>query len=267
MGRGVISIVAVVLLSFGIAVEGARANPGRLDIQNYIGSPYNNQIHETIHRSEASEDYDSYDSLYDPLFSPSGISSKIVSIIPDYEFDVDSRPEDSISSVYLETSLISQSGSSIVVSGLENELRLDMPFAEEFGWDFGTKPITFQQYDPIDPNACYPIYDVRKEINLNGGVISLPDLNGTYNSEEVYAWFQLRFDRYFTSLDGDQKTGPEDLGIFSGAWLRAVSQDDRENPDDEGAYADYNLDGTVDGADFGIFASNWLYDPNNPTTW
>ena len=38
---------------------------------------------------------------------------------------------------------------------------------------FAGKPLTFQQYDPVDPNAAYPVWDIRKIIANNQGVLPL----------------------------------------------------------------------------------------------
>ena len=258
--------IAPVLIPMMLASPVRASERGYLETQNYIGPSNTSGLHKTVHWEGNSEELDSYDVIYDPLFNPSGISSKIVSIIPGYELMRDERPLSNIF-VDLELSLNSKNGKPITVSNLENELKFEIDPEGTVG-NFGTKPITLQQYDPCDPNACYPEYDVRKVINLDGGIIPLPDLNGTYNSEEVYTWFKLAFDKYHTDLNGDQKNNFEDFAIFAGAWQRTgITLADRENPADLAAYADYDLDGNVDTNDLCIFTERWLWDANDPNTW
>ena len=119
---------------------------------------------------------------------------KIISNITEYQLRVDTRPTTSFSIIYLELSLHSQSGSALSVSNLTNELRLSLPLAgSPYFYNFSGKTLTIQQYDPNDTAASYTAYDVREVIANDGGVITLANLNGTYASEEPYAWFRLSF--------------------------------------------------------------------------
>jgi len=60
-------------------------------------------------------------------------------------------------------------------------------------YNFTNKTLTIQQYDPNDTAASYTSYNVRDVINNNHGVITLAHLDGSYNSEEPYAWFRVEF--------------------------------------------------------------------------
>jgi len=73
-----------------------------------------------------------------------------------------------------------------------NELRLSLPLASR-GYTFANKTLTIQQYDPSNPSASYPSYDVRDVIEDNNGVITLARLDGSYESEVPYAWFRVGF--------------------------------------------------------------------------
>lgn len=162
---------------------------GILEIVNSIDPPYTNHGVRLGHWPEASEGINDFDHIYGAMYNPSGVASKIVSKVDGKELDVDSRPENSTSMIYLELSLILQRGGTIKTSS-SNELRLSMPLE---GYNFGTKTITLQQYNPQNPNASYPFYDVREVISESNGVIRLPNLNGTYASATPYAYFKLSF--------------------------------------------------------------------------
>jgi len=122
------------------------------------------------------------------MFSPSGQGTKIVSILPEYELDVDIRPWNSTSTFHMELSLHSQDNTPMSAS-MQNWLKIDIPYADDpYYYDFGNDTITLQftQMDG-DPNIVGNIYDLRKEIAYGSGtaVINLPDLDGVYDSEEV----------------------------------------------------------------------------------
>ena len=85
----------------------------------------------------------------------------------------------------------SQDGGAITIDST-NELRLSLPL-ENLGYDFGEKTITIQQYNPSNTSESFTSYDVWDVIENDGGVIALARLDGTYDSEEPYAWFRLRF--------------------------------------------------------------------------
>jgi len=145
-----------------------------------------------VHRSEGLEGYDSKDSIYYAMFDPDGKSSKIISNITGYELDLDARPLNSLSTIYLELSLHSQSGGALSVSNVTNELRLSID-PNNKGWNFANKTLTLQQYNPSNTSESFPSYDVRDVIENDGGVIVLARLDGSYDSELPYAWFRVGF--------------------------------------------------------------------------
>jgi len=165
---------------------------GKLRIVNWLSdSELGKGYHTTFHQSGGTDELDYYDAYYSAFFSPSGKSTKIISRITGYELRVDTRALNSLSTIYLELSLHSQSGDAITLNST-NELRLSFPLASS-GYNFSGKTITLQQYNPNNTGQSFPSYDVRDVIDNDGGVIALARLDSSYNSEEPYAYFRLRF--------------------------------------------------------------------------
>jgi hypothetical protein len=195
------------------------------------------------------------------MFNPSGIASKIVSEVDGKELNGDSRPEKSMSGVTLHLGLVSESGNVITISSA-NKLKLCFdPYNQGYG-DFGNQPITLQQYKPNDPNAFYPVYDIRKVIANNGGEIPLPNLDGSFDSGQTYAHFVLSFNRFLADLNDSGKVGLEDFAYFAADW----------NATDVNSVADISgpnglPDKNVDAYDLSLFARDWLKDINDPNTW
>lgn len=230
---------------------------GRLDITNNItDNYYTSGEHKTLHKSGASEGLDGFDREYNPLFNPSGISSKIVSKVPE-ELQTDYRPVDN-NSVDSDLSLISETGDPITISS-GNELICEIDPTNK-AYDFGTKPITLWERDANDPNVYHLIANVRKEVLQNGGVVPLDNLDGTYDSEVVYWEGQVRFDTPYVHLNGDDTVNFGDYDIFISALGRTgITDANRADPNDKGAQADLDLDGDVDlGGDGCIFMDYWL---------
>jgi len=161
------------------------SSAGKLEIINRVYS-YSSASSLILHWQGASEGLDNYDGRYYAMFTPSGISAKIVSKVQGTELDADVRPLNSTSSITLELSLISQSGNPITTS-TANELRLKFLPIEDTVYDFDGKEITLT-VNNVD-------YDVREVISDgNGtGIISLPNLSGTYNSGVVYETVVISF--------------------------------------------------------------------------
>jgi len=112
---------------------------------------------------------DSVDIIYGPLFDPFPIVSKIVSTIPEYEFETEKKPQINQTTVNLEASLHEENGDPITINS-SVELRPSIDPTEK-GWDFGTLPITLQRYDPNHPYVEYPIHDVRKADNWDQAIL------------------------------------------------------------------------------------------------
>ena len=66
-----------------------------------------------------------------------------------------------------------------------------MPLESKYGYDFGSQTPYLQQYNP-NGTSNYPIYHVKNLITAGGrvGTIELPNLDGTYGSQEPYAYFE-----------------------------------------------------------------------------
>ena len=167
---------------------------GKLEIINWISdSDFDKGSYNVVHYSGGTEGYGTYDRRYSSFFSPSGKATKIISNITEYQLRVDTRPVDSLSTIYLELSLHSQGGGAITINST-NELRLSLPLAgAPYFYNFTNKTLTIQQYDPNNTAASYPSYDVRDVIDDDGGVITLARLDGSYESEVPYAWFRVGF--------------------------------------------------------------------------
>lgn len=261
-------MISLILIVSSVAiVEGEEI--GILVIYNRVGD-LNIQSHDCWlgqwDNDTVFEGFDLNDEIFEIyLWIPSGKSTKIVSIIPDYELMTDGRPIDTTTAVNLELSLISQSGVPITTA-TSNTLNF-------FWWvnmgggrvnnEFRDKPITIQQYDPCDPSALHLVYDVRTIIAKNNGDLQLADLDGTYQSEEPYSYFRIRYDMSIADLDYNGIVDFKDYANFADKWLT-----DGHNLQDNWANrADLNGDGTVDPNDLGEFCDDWLWDANDPNTW
>lgn len=251
----IISLAGAAISNFNNECLGDDYKPGKLDIFNYVDdSSFFVRKHTTCHFSGRTEEFDrDFDKIYYPVYDP---ETKIVSIIPGYELYVDSRNIDSETPVNLELSLSFNSGSATI--NCKNELRCTID-PQHKGHDFGAQPITYWERDANDPNLFYLIANVRKEIAQNGGVIPLADLNGTYGSEEPYLSAEIRFNDYFVHLNDDDIVDFKDFAIFANNFGRTgITDTNRADPNDIGAWADYDLDGDVDANDLSIFTNYYL---------
>jgi len=242
---------------------------GRLDMEVYINNlGYVNNTHKFLHKDTTTDGFDSgEDGSYDPLFIPFPIVSKAISRIPGYELMTDKRHPDSNTPVDLEFSLHSQSGDPIEDVNSPNGLQFTLDPTIR-GWTFGNKPITYWEKDPNDPNYASLIANVRKEILQNSGVVPLEDLNGTYQSEDPYLYAGIRYDVYDSDLNEDGKVDGRDYNIFANNWKRiGITDSNRSNPSDPGAWADFNLDGDVNFKDLACFNDLWVYDSPNKFKW
>ena len=205
-------VIAITLLSIAIVIGSVDASTGQLEVLNVLKDwTGSNCIYMMDHWEGSSEGYNpgppDLDTDYAPLFTPSGLKAKIVSEVEGHELEYDSRPIGNVGLV-LELSLHSQSGSSItILSG--NELRFIVD-PSHYGWDFGIKPITLE----LDNGQRY---DVRQVIAAHGGIVPLADLEGTYNSEEVYATPELHF-RHVADLDNDGDVDLCDYSVLAQNW-------------------------------------------------
>ena len=200
---------------------------GRLEIYNDVGDfNYDVGLQTTYHYTKGSDGYDNYyDVPYsEPPFWMNPVTTKIVSIIPDYQLRVDTRYLDSFTSVNVELSLHSQYNTPITVSNLQNWLICKSPPAGSEIRDFLPKPVTLWRRFLAEPNKFQFLADIREALNKNGGwgtgeaSIPLPALNGTYESQVPYDFLQLRFDVYPGDFSLDGKVDMKDLAIIGNDW-------------------------------------------------
>lgn len=98
----------------------------------------------------------------------------------------------------------------------QNHLEFSFPDPD---YSFGDKPILFQQTDSTNPNAFYPVYDVRKVIEA-GVTIQLEDVAaGTYNQWIPYGSGRLDIGtRYLADLDDNGTVDLYDLTPMGNDW-------------------------------------------------
>lgn len=225
-----------------------------------------------LHRSEGTEGYDLKDSLYGLGPScPYGNEAKIISRVGEYELDGDSRPEDSLTSVYLELSLKVPGGGLIHKESI-NYIWLEMPIAgPPYVYDFGYKPLTLWKRSIIDPNENpndpnnYTISfmaDIREVIDKNRGVVPLAPLNGTYASEVPYLYAQVRFNTFPGDLNLRRRADMQDFAYLAQDWGKT----------DVNSIADISgpsgvPDKNLNIYDLALFSRDWLKDCNDPNTW
>jgi len=272
MGRTIKNNATIGILLAGASVAGFNSRClgneeifGKLAVQNYVyDADFRKQSFYIVHCLGATEYYEGdggFDIDYSNiLFPPSGEKTKIISRIPGWELINDARSNNSLTQADLELAIHTQWGGPLTFSNMKNELRCSFPLAAEpYLATFGSKPITYWERDTEDPNLFYLVANVRKEIAQHGGIIPLPDLNGTYNSQEPYLHAQIRFNDHCVHLNDDDIVDLKDYSIFANAFGRTgITNINRADPNDLGAWADYDLDGDVDVNDLSIFTDYYL---------
>ena len=248
------------------------ATRGKLDIGNkiYTNSSQALVFNHTV-KPRVSDGYDSWDHIYDAMFDPSGISSKIVSIVQEEdeekELDIDKRPEESIMPANLELSIHRQSanrGDPVTISS-ENELWCALSLAgSPYFYDFGNKPITFWEKDTNDPNTLYFMADVREAIDksdfywdtIKSAKIPLLRLDGEYGSEVPYLKAKIKFNTFPGDFDLDGKVNLKDYAYWANCDPIADITGTNGLPD-----------GEVDFYDLSLYNRDYLKDSNDPNTW
>jgi hypothetical protein len=161
----------------------------------------------------------------------------------------------STSDVSLELSLASASGEPVVLTSPQsNRLVFTLP-GETFGNIFGSMPIAIRQYDPLDPARQYPMYDVRKVIEKRGGAITLPDLQGAYDSGVPYAHFKLSFtENVAGDCQRDGRFDLRDLAVMGHVWQHNEVSSSADIAGHDGLGLP---DGRVNGLDLMAFCLQW----------
>jgi hypothetical protein len=258
--------------TLGIGAGVANASNGALSTYNYVGDSFDTIAHDLVHRPEGAELLDSKDKKFDSNAIPHIYDSfsKVITRVESHpypELRYDARGTDSNSVAEYELSLISRTGDTSDWVNKSNYLTFALPLAQSNNYDFGNEPLTLQITQMNgDPNMVGKVYDLRKEISYgNGtGVITLPDLNGTYNSEEVYGKFSVFFDRNLADFNNDGIINLQDFSLLAQEWGKAgnsladiaiaVGNTGIVLPGTTTPY----FDGVVDIADVIEFAENWL---------
>lgn len=264
-----IILLGIGIIVFGIGAGVANADIGKLDAINRIS--YLDNVVSMSHAPNSEEGYNSTGNKDLPygghvVFN---IEGKIISMIDDTlhpELMSDVRPEYSQSVFNCEMSLRSPDGSPMDTeswSDKSNNLEVRFPLS----YYFGNEPLTLQITQMnADPNMIGNVYDLRKEIHYGSGtgVIALPDLNGIYNSEEVYGKFSVYFDRNLADFNNDGIINLQDFSLLAQEWGKtgnsladiaiAVGNIGIVLPGTTTPY----FDGVVDIADVMYFADNWL---------
>ncbi len=112
---GVQSTPYMALASPFVFVDKVEASKGMISIDNMIDFPYTNSEFLLFHGTEGdiSEGVDKYDGVYYPMFNPSGIASKVTSMVEGKELETDVRPENSTSPVTFAYTVIAEGGGAI----------------------------------------------------------------------------------------------------------------------------------------------------------
>jgi len=274
-----IGIIILGGLIFG-GTKDVYASTGALSIINGINSPYSSQVHETVHRAGVSEGYDSKDYIYFPMFNPSGIKAKIVSILEEEtekkELEIDARPVDSTTAVNLELAIHKQGanwGDPVTIDS-ENELWCSLPLAgAPYFYNFGNKPITLWERNIIDPNnnpndpnnyTLSFMADIRESIDKSdfypGGRktarLILSHLSITLGSEVPYIYAQTNFTIFSGDFNFDGKVNLKDYAY----WADCDPIADISGPNGL-------PDGEVDFYDLSLYNRDYLKDSNDPNTW
>jgi hypothetical protein len=199
-----------------------------------------------MHRSGDLDALDDDDVLHAKP-SNAGFHSFIVSAVADPAtgrqrlLAVDARPPKSKEAIELSLGVESRSNESVsFVAPVVNELVFSFPV--ETANHFAGKPITFQLYAPADPAARYPVWDVRKIIQNDRGVLPLGSLRGSFASGVAYLSARVSTSR----LPGDVLwDGKIDLHDYD----RIASQQGTAGPSDADIASSRGLglpDGAVD---------------------
>jgi len=248
-------ILAIILIILGSLVGSAKAID-TLKVYNVINS--SEPVLRVQHREGALESpYDSYDrnKEFELEFLPEGYP-EIYSDVNSVRLGLDARSLDSNTPFNLK---LVYKGDVGVGSSLDNYFRF--AFGSE---TFDNKPIIFQQTTSTDPNAFYPVYDVRRAIAQNEGKVPLEKLvAGSYSPDAPYGSGILTIGtRLLSDLNENGKVGLDDFAYFAADW-KATDVNSVADISGPNGIPDKN----VDFYDLGAFSDDYLQDINDPNTW
>jgi hypothetical protein len=106
-------LTALALASPFIMINKAEASEGKITVEYNIDIPYTGRNIIIAHYPGAEEGFDSYDFIYHDMFNPSGISSKITSMVEGKELDANALPLNSTSSAGFSYTVIAEGGGEI----------------------------------------------------------------------------------------------------------------------------------------------------------
>jgi hypothetical protein len=185
----------------------------------------------------------------------SGLYSEVNDVGTLWEFWRDYRPEDSNTPFNIK----------FIYNGKINEAKQNwLKFIyRDLNYTFGNRPIIFQQTSSTDPNAFYPVYDVRRAIAQNEGKVPLEDLAvGTYGPGTMTIDVTPYGDgiltigtRLLSDLNENGKVDNADFAYFAADWK---ATDVNSVADISGAYG--IADKKVDFYDLDAFADDYLKD-------
>ncbi len=93
--------------------------------------------------------------------------------------------------------------------------KLVFSFAAGIKTPFAGKPIIFQQYDPADPNAHYPVWDIRRIIANHQGILPLADLQGPVASGVPYLCARVSTNRLLGDVLRDGRIDANDYRLIA----------------------------------------------------
>jgi hypothetical protein len=131
-----------------------------------------------------------------------------------HELTVDARPPASRSDVKIRLSVESVGGEDVYFPrATENKLLFSFP--KGTANNFSGMPLTIQRYVPTDPNARYPVWDIRKIMEVHKGELRLEDLSGQYDSGVPYSYWTISTTRRPGDVD---KSGTVDANDYRIVW-------------------------------------------------
>jgi len=255
--KGFERILASGIIFFGSLIGSAKAI-NTLKVYNVINS--SEPVLRVQHREGALESpYDRYDrnKEFELEFLPEGYP-EIYSDVNSVRLGLDARSLGSNTPFNLKLVYKRDVG---VGSSLDNYFRF--AFGSE---TFDNKPIIFQQTTSTDPNAFYPVYDVRRAIAQNEGKVPLEKLvAGSYSPDAPYGSGILTIG---TRLLADIKNEEDglvnlvDYAVLANEWGKSDvnSIADISGPDGIS-------DRKVNFYDLKAFGDDYLRDINEPGTW
>ena len=197
-----------------------KPDPDTLFITNQIkGCPQNRTGVWTLkHRQNALDAMDGNDVAYTRP-AGGGFNSSIVSTMADpstkarYLLAVDARSPKSVQDIDLSVGVESDSGQPVQFASLtENKLIFSFPVGAKDC--FAGKPLTFQRYDLANPNVTYPVWDIRKIIQANQGILALEDLREYRSSGVPYLTARISTSRQLGDVLRDGRVDVNDYRLI-----------------------------------------------------